>query len=229
MYPGSLFIDGIDFFNFWRNPVDFYYKALGLDNNPKWSLTSTTKPICKCKCGNKPCIEEADDKFTIRLKNVKDDDYNLFFDGDRTFEVSFERVDGNTTTKKSIKAYIPEKYEIGHEERMDGDDLVLEFPRKKEDKFENIKCEEHECQHKVEQPDDTESIERTVSWMREELDEAEEIGDQELVAYLEDTVEGLLQLLKDRKEKKCRKDACRKIIGKDKVWYLDDDDLAKEG
>ena len=225
MYPGSLFIDGIDFWNIWPHPFNYYgyYKRPEL----KWEWKTTdTKPACKCKC--KPSIEESDNKFTLRLKGVKDSDYDLYFDGDRTFEVSFERTDGNATTKKSVKAYIPEQYDIAHEERMDGDDMVFEFPKKKEDKFENIKCEEHECQCKKRlktMQNHTESIERTVDWMKKELDEAEEIGDQELVAYLEDSIGGLLELLKYRKED-MRK---RKIIGKNKVWYLDDDNLLKEG
>lgn len=223
MYPGSLFIDGIDFWNFWKTPVDYYYKALSL---PTWCSTEATKQACKCD--DSPAIEENDDEFTIRFKGMKDSDSGqMSFDGDRTFEVSFERGNGNKTTRMSVKAYIPEKYEIGHEERIEGDDMVFVWPRKKEDKFKDIKCEEHECQHLPKLKDDTESIERTVSWMLEELDEAKEIGNEELAAYLEDTVKGVIRILMDRRKGKCGKDSCRKIIGKDSVWRLDGDKVKK--
>lgn len=203
MYPGSLFIDGIDFWNFWKNPVDYYYKALDIS---KWDLSNTTKPACKCnnnKVLDTPVIEENDNELTIRFKGMKDaDSGQMSFDGDRTFEVSFERGNGNETTKMSVKTYIPEKYEIEHEERMEGDDIVFVWSRKNENKFKDIKCEEHEC-NKTCTCDSNKreycGLKRTLKWMEKELSEAMEIGDNELCEYLSGQIPKLKTLLGENK------------------------------
>lgn len=224
MFPGSLFIDGLDFSNLFGSPFDYYYKAL--DTN-KYSLVNSATT------DKKSSITKNDDEFTMRLNGIGDSDYDIYFDGDRTFEVSFERTDGSLTTKKSVKARIPDGYELAHEEFIDGKDMVFKFPKKKQ--CCDVKCEEAECScpdNRKEANNNTESLRRTCKWMAEELGEAIEIGDAELVSYLGDTLLGIEELLKRRKcEHKCKckeNELGRKILGKYKNWLLNNKNIANE-
>lgn len=142
---------------------------------------------------------EKDDKFIVYVK--KDEgEMKDFVNDERMLVVTFTTVDGNETTINKVKVYIPNKYSTNFIKTIDGYHFKYEFEKECNCEKEHKCCEDKCCCTKKH-----DGLERTLKWMEDELEEAIEIGDDDLKKYLSEQIKVLKSILgKKNKTKEIR-------------------------